>query len=691
MVNSGDSNTGQTKVLIQFMGSAIKKRINNLRRQINDHNYRYHVLDNPEISDAEYDTLFKELIALENQNPSLKSPDSPTQRIGAPPLDSFHTVTHRIPMLSLENAMNSDEILAFDSRVKRMMEDDRTYTYATELKLDGLAVELIYENGILTSGSTRGDGYTGEDITQNLKTVRSIPLKLDSSHLTGKKTEPPALLIIRGEVYMEKSGFKKLNEKQIDAGNPPFANPRNAAAGSLRQLDSSITASRPLKFFCYEAGYKERLSVTSHSDTLQLCADFGLPVNPNSQVCKKIAEAVEYCKSWEDKRDSLPYEIDGVVIKVNELNIREELGVRSRSPRWAIAGKFKAQQATTVVEDIIASVGRTGAITPVAQLEPVNVGGVVVSRATLHNQDEIGRKDVRIGDTVLIQRAGDVIPEVIKVIVEKRPENTQKYQLPSNCPVCHGEVIRPEGEAVARCQNITCPAQVKGRIEHFASKGALDIDGMGTKLIDQMVDKKLLKSFADIFYLKMNDLADLERMADKSAQNIMDAVEKCKNTTLPRLIYSLGIRNVGEHLSKVLAGRFKKLENVMTADFETLESIDEVGPIAAESIINFFSNSDNREVIRRCLDGGVILGEMEDKTSERFSGKTFVFTGSLEQFTRTEAKEMVENLGAKASGSVSKKTDFVVSGPGAGSKLKKAQELGIPVLSEDEFLKMIEQ
>jgi len=670
----------------------VKNRITELRLKINSHNYSYHVLDNPEISDSEYDTLFKELLALENRNPSLESPDSPTQRMGAPPLDSFKNVTHRIPMLSLENAMNVDEIHSFHSRIKRALGEDESYTYAAELKLDGLAVELIYENGIFTSGSTRGNGYTGEDITQNLKTIRSIPLKLGNSDSTRKKNrEPPELLIIRGEVYMEKSGFKNLNEKQIDVGNPPFANPRNAAAGSLRQLNSSITAKRPLKFFCYEMGYMKGLSVTSHSDALQLCAGFGLPVNPNTQVYKKIEEAVEYCKAWEDKRDSLPYEIDGVVIKVNELNIREELGVRSRSPRWAIAGKFKAQQATTVVENIITSVGRTGAITPVAQLKAVNVGGVMVSRATLHNQDEIERKDVRVGDTILIQRAGDVIPKVVKVIVEKRPENTQTYHLPLNCPACHGEVIRPEGEAVSRCQNITCPAQTKGRIEHFASKGALDIDGMGTKLIDQMVDKEILKSFADIFYLKMNDLADLERMADKSAQNIMDAVEKCKNTTLHRFIYSLGIRNVGEHLSKVLAGQFKKLENVMTADFETLESIDEVGPIAAESIINFFANSDNKEVIQRCLDGGVILEEMEDKTSERFGGKTFVFTGSLEQFTRTEAKEMVEKLGARASGSVSKKTDFVVAGPGAGSKLKKAQELGISILSEDEFLKMIER
>ena len=671
----------------------IRKLIADLRRKIGYHNYRYHVLDDPEISDAEYDDLFRKLQKLEEDHPELVTPDSPTRRVGAPPLEEFGTVTHRVPMLSLENAMNEEELRAFDERTKRTLGSDSHVTYVAEPKLDGVAVELVYEDGMLVNGSTRGDGITGEDITQNLRTVRSIPLRLH--HEVGKPTDGnagPPWVEVRGEVFMEKDAFVRLNKGRMDEGEPPFANPRNAAAGSLRQLDSSITSSRPLKFFCYEMGHTEGFSFSTHWDALQAVKRWGLPVNPNIEVFEGIQPVVEYFRKWEKNREKLPYDIDGVVIKVNHLAYRDLLGIRSRSPRWAIAGKFKAQQATTVVEDIEASVGRTGAVTPVAHLKPTNVGGVMVSRATLHNQDEIDRKDVRIGDTVLIQRAGDVIPKVVKVDLDKRPRETGRYVLPSRCPVCGGEVARPAGEAVARCQNVACPAQLKGRIAHFASKRAMDIEGLGTKLIDQLVDTGLLLSFADIYTLKKEDVASLERMADKSAQNLMDAIETRRKTTLARFLYGMGIRNVGEHLAQVLARRFQTLDSLMEADFDHLEIIDEVGPIVAESVVRFFESNENRRVIEQCLDGGVELTvpEKEEQVPRLLANKTLVFTGALEKVTRHEAQDLVEKLGGHAAGSVSKKTDYVVAGPGARSKLKRAQELGIPILSEEEFLRMVE-
>lgn len=667
------------------MNRSDKKKIEALRRDIEYHNYRYHVLDDPEISDPEYDTLFQELQRLEKKHPELVTPDSPTQRVGAAPLEEFGTVTHHIPMLSLENAMNEEEFRAFDERIRRGLNITGDVTYVAEPKLDGLAVELVYENRILKNGSTRGDGITGEDITQNLRTVRSIPLRL--------RDGPPLLplLEVRGEVFMEKEGFLRLNKKRLDEGEPPFANPRNAAAGSLRQLDSAITARRPLKFFCYELGWVSGITFSTHWEALEKVKEWGLPVSPNIRLRQGIHEVIEYFREWEKKRESLPYEIDGVVVKLNAFASRERLGIRSRSPRWAIAGKFKAQQATTVVEDIEASVGRTGAITPVAHLRPANVGGVVVGRATLHNQDEIDRKDVRIGDTVLIQRAGDVIPEVIKVILNKRPSETKRYLLPETCPACGGEVVRPEGEAVARCQNVACPAQVKGRIEHFASKRAMDIDGLGTKLIDQMVETGLLKSFADIYYLQQEDVASLERMAEKSAQNLMTAIDRRRKTTLARFLYGLGIRNVGEHLAQVLARQIKTLDAIMEASIAELECIDEVGPIVAESIARFFQNEENRKVIQRCLDGGVELEPSEEEGTGPLTERTFVFTGALKKLSRHEAQETVQRLGGRASTSVSATTDYLVAGPRAGSKLKKAKELGIEVLSEEEFLKMIEE
>ena len=664
---------------------AIQKQINDLRMQLNDHNYRYYVLDDPLISDSEYDQLFRELQKLETDNPNLITEDSPTHRVGAEPLSSFGSWTHRMPMLSLANAMNEDELAAFDTRVKKGLDTEKDLEYMAEPKLDGLAVELVYENGFFVNGSTRGDGITGEDITQNLKTITAIPLSLRKN---GQKTPP--LLEVRGEVFITKDGFKKLNRNQEKEELSPFANPRNAAAGSLRQLDSKITATRPLSIYCYEAGRIDGISFDTHEDFLSILKEWGFPVNPEIQKVNNAETMVAFHRNLEAKRDSLPYEIDGTVFKVNAINQRNALGIRSRSPRWAIAGKFKAQQATTLVQNIIPSVGRTGAVTPVARLEPVNVGGVVVTNATLHNQDEIDRKDVRVGDTVLIQRAGDVIPEVVKVIPAKRPPETKKYQLPTACPSCGQEVFRPEGEVVARCQNLSCPAQVKGRIEHFVSKGALDIDGFGEKLVDQLVDKKLILTVDDIFKLNFDDLVNLDRMAEKSALNILTAIQDSKQTTFARFVYALGIRNVGAHLSKVLEKAFVgDIKKFMNAAAEELETIDEVGPIVAETITTFLSNCTNTDVIESCLSLGIRLKKVEEPKSLLLQGKTFVFTGALTQFSRNEAKEMTEAHGGKVSGSVSKNTDFVVAGPGAGSKLKKATELDIPVLSEAEFLDML--
>ncbi len=664
--------------------SSIHQKWENLRRQIEQHNYRYHVLDDPEISDVEYDKLFRQLIELEEAHPALKTPNSPSRRVGAPPLAKFGSVIHRSLMLSLDNAMNRDELIAFDGRLKRVLDSQDEITYIAEPKLDGLAVSLVYENGLLSTGATRGDGRTGEDITQNLRTIHTIPLRLQGQAV-------PPIVEIRGEVFIEKEPFQKLNRKREEAEESAFANPRNAAAGSLRQLDSSVTAERPLKFFAYELTLAEGINYTSHGESLEQLQKWQVPVNPNIANCTSIEEAIAYYEEWEEKRNRLPYEIDGVVIKVNSTSEREQLGIKSRSPRWAISGKFKAQQATTVVEDIVASLGRTGAVTPVAHLQPVNVGGVIVSRATLHNQDEIDRKDIRIGDTVLIQRAGDVIPEVVKVITEKRPDEAVKYILPEECPSCGAEVIRPEEEAVARCHNISCPAQVKGRIEHFASKRALDIDGLGSKVVSQLIESGLVYSFADLFCLAKEQLAELERMADLSAQNLIDAIDTSKETTLARFIYGLGIRNVGEHVADVLARKYRSLDVLMDSTAEELEAVDEVGPIVAESIVSFFGSKENRDTISRCLSGGVFLSvpETPEKTDQAVEGKTFVFTGKLEKFTRQDGEEMVRNLGGRAAKSVSSKTDFIIAGTGAGSKLIKARELNVTILNEDEFLALM--
>jgi DNA ligase (NAD+) len=660
-------------------------KINDLRSELNDHNYRYYVLDDPVISDAEYDRLLRELQSLEDAHPDLIADDSPTQRVGAPPLDGFGNIRHRIPMQSLANAMDTEEILAFHDRLIRRLGKEQTIEYIAEPKLDGLAVELVYEKGKFVNGSTRGDGTTGEDITQNLKTIRAIPLALRV-----EAQSVPTLLEVRGEVFIRKDDFLKLNIQQEANDKPVFANPRNAAAGSLRQLDSRITATRPLSIFCYQAGMVEGMTFETHSEFLTALQNWGFPVNPEIKILNGIEEAVAFHSDLESRRNTLPYEIDGSVFKVNNYDLQEKLGSRSRSPRWAIAGKFKAQQETTVIENIILSVGRTGAVTPVAKLVPVKVGGVVVSNVTLHNQDEIDRKDIRVGDTVLIQRAGDVIPQVVKIILEKRPANSSPFKMINTCPECDHDIYRPEGEVVARCQNLSCPAQVKRRIEHFVSKNAMDIDGVGEKLIDQLVEKNLVKSVDDLFRLSVDQLSDLERMAEKSADNTISALNNSKSTTFHRFVHALGIRNVGEHVAKVLGKAFGgNIEDFMKTNVEDLEAIVEVGPIVAETIVKFWADENNVNIVNNCFDLGIVLEPVNNETEQIFAGKTFVFTGSLESITRKEGKEIIESRGGRAAGSVSAKTDYVVAGKNAGSKLMKAEELGISVLIESEFLDLV--
>ena len=663
----------------------ISDTIKSLRKQINDHNYQYYVLDNPIISDGEYDKLLKELELIENKYPEYIIPESPTQRIGAQPIDSFGTVTHRITMMSLANAMSEDELKAFDKRLKKKLNSSEKIEYVVEPKLDGLAVELIYEKGKFINGSTRGDGNTGEDITSNLKTINSIPLILRDDIVS-----LPDLVEVRGEVFIRKQDFEILNAKRTQANNQPFANARNAAAGSLRQLDPKITATRSLSIYCYQAGVVDGVNLNTHSEFLEQLKGWGLPVNPEIKIVKGIEKAIQFHKELEGARNKFPYEIDGSVIKVNSLPIRNKLGTRSRSPRWAIAGKFKAQQVTTVIKDIFPSVGRTGAVTPVARLEPVEVGGVTVTNATLHNQDEIDRKDIRIGDTVIIERSGDVIPKVIKVIQEKRTNDAKSYHLPDHCPECNNQLIRPQNEVVFRCSNFSCPAKIKGNIKHFVSKDALDIDGLGEKLIDQLVNEKIIKNVDDLFQINKNQLANLDRMGDKSADNIVESINNSKLTTFSRFIYALGIRHVGEHTSKLLEDAFDgNFDLLLEASFEDLESIDEVGPIVAQSIIEFWNVDSNKQIANNCFEFGLKLERKNKKVDQILNGKTLVFTGSLEKFTRKVAKEMVVNKGGRVSNAISKNTNFLVAGPGSGAKLEKAKKLGINIINEDEFEQLV--
>ncbi|MFN3234439.1 MAG: NAD-dependent DNA ligase LigA [Gammaproteobacteria bacterium] len=662
-----------------------KDRIQTLRKQLAEHNYHYYVLDDPQIPDAEYDRLFRELQGLEEKYPELFTPDSPTQRVGAPPLKSFEEVKHEIPMLSLGNAFNQEELEAFDKRIKDRLKSDEMIEYACEPKLDGVAISLRYENGVFVQAATRGDGFTGEKITENCRTIKSIPL-----HLRGD--DYPEVLEVRGEVYMPLETFESINRHARENDLKTFANPRNAASGSLRQLDSKVTAGRSLTMYCYGLGIVSTPIGTTHMETMQALKKWGFRVSPEIQFVDNLQDAQVYYEQLLSRREGLGYEIDGIVYKVNRFDLQERLGFVSRAPRWAIAYKFPAAEEMTTLEEVEFQVGRTGALTPVARLKPVHVSGVTVSNATLHNMDEIERKDVRIGDTVIIRRAGDVIPEVVKPILDKRPQHAKKIQPPRHCPVCGSDVERIEGEAVMRCTGgLVCAAQRKEAIKHFASRKAMDIEGLGDKLVEQMVEEGLINNVADVFYLKIEKVATLERMAEKSAKNLIDAIEKSKNTTLPRFLFALGIREVGEATARNLALAFGDLNAVMSASEEDLLNVTDVGPIVAQHVLHFFAQAHNREAIQQMLDAGVVWEKMPVvKRDHPLANKTFVLTGTLASMTRDEAKQKLLALGAKVSGSVSKKTDYVVVGSDPGSKAQKAQSLGVSTLDEKAFVNLLD-
>ncbi len=662
----------------------ISERIESLRREIRYHNRRYYVEDSPEISDYEYDQLMKELESLEAQYPDLITPDSPTQRVGGEPAEEFATVEHRVAMLSLDNTYSPEELPEFDNRVRKLL-PGQEIEYVAELKLDGLGVALMYERGRFTRGATRGDGQRGEDVTGNLKTIRSIPLVLE-----GIGARLP-VLEVRGEVYMRKSAFQEMNRQREDEGETPFANPRNAAAGSVRLLDPRITASRPLDIFLYMLSYSEGLSVPSHWESLQALKDMGFKVNPYARKFPTMEEAIDYCNLWTERRDEVDYEIDGMVIKVNSIAQQVELGSTTKSPRWAISYKFPARQATSKIEDIIVQVGRTGALTPVAVLTPTPLSGTVISRATLHNEDEIRRKDIRIGDTVLIERAGDVIPAVVMVIEEERTGQEKEFQMPAKCPVCGSDVFRPEGEAVTRCINPACPAQIKEHLHHFASRNAMDIEGLGPSLIDQLVDKGLVQNVSDLYFLEAEDLSALERMGDKSAENLVAALGNSKNNALARLVFALGVRHVGVRAAEVLAEQYSSMDALAKATVEELEQIDEIGPKIAESVVQFFQQEENLRIIEKLCEAGVKMSEERIQAGEELplQGKTFVLTGTLQNMTRNEASEVIKKAGGKVASSVSKSTDYVVVGESPGSKYDRAQKLGIAILNEDEFTRLV--
>lgn len=661
------------------------KRAEELRKQLAHHNYQYYVLDNPEIPDIEYDRLFRELQQLETDHPELVTPDSPTQRVGGAPLKGFDEVKHAIPMLSLGNVFSDEELSDFDRRVREGLGVDDV-SYCAEPKLDGLAISIRYEEGVLVRAATRGDGTTGEDVTQNVRTIDAVPLKLYGD-------DYPKVLEVRGEVYMPRDGFAQLNARQRERGDKSFANPRNAAAGSLRQLDSRITAERPLTMYCYGVGVVEGADLpTTHSAILERLKDWGLRVSPEIRVVKGMRGCLDYYQQIGERRDSLPYDIDGVVYKVDSLAQQDELGFVSRAPRWATAHKFPAQEEMTILNDVEWQVGRTGALTPVARLEPVHVGGVMVSNATLHNPDEIKRKDVHIGDTVIVRRAGDVIPEVVSVVLAKRPANAPSVVTPGRCPVCDSEVVQDEGEAVPRCSGgLYCSAQRKNAIKHFASRRALDIEGLGDKLVEQLVDEGLIHDVADLFTLTAAQLAGMERMGDKSAANLVAALEKSRSTTLERFLYALGIREVGESTARTLANHFGNLESVEQAEEAQLLEVADVGPIVAHHIHTFFRQPHNMEVIEKLRRAEVHWPDIEvvERGEQPLAGQTFVLTGTLSTLSRDEAKAKLLALGAKVAGSVSKKTSVVVAGAEAGSKLAKAEELGVEVWDEVRLLQLL--
>ncbi|MFZ6817871.1 NAD-dependent DNA ligase LigA [Undibacterium sp. Ji22W] len=661
-----------------------------LRRELTQHGYNYYTLDAPTIPDAEYDKLFQQLQTLEAQHPELKTTDSPTLRVGGAILPEFSQVQHAVAMLSLNNGFEDEDVIAFDRRVREGLEfSEQDVEYAIDLKFDGLAINLRYVNGVFTQAATRGDGYTGEDVTENIRTIRSVPLRLRCEN-------PPAILDVRGEVLMFKADFDKLNQRQRDLGAKEFANPRNAAAGSLRQLDSTITAQRNLRFFAYGIGLLEGSELpASHRDLLDWYQSIGIPTCDEKALVKGAPSLLDFYRSIQEKRAQLPYEIDGVVYKVNRFDQQATLGFVSRAPRFAIAHKFPAEEALTTVLDIEVQVGRTGAITPVARLAPVFVGGVTVTNATLHNEEEIQRKDVRVGDTVIVRRAGDVIPEVVASVLEKRPEQTSVFVLPKQCPICGSDIVKLEDEAIARCSGgwIKCAAQRKGGLFHFASRKALNIEGLGEQLIEQLVDKNVVTTAADFYKLGLMALAELDRMAEKSAQNVLDALETSKSTTLPRFIYALGIRHVGESTAKDLALSFADMETLMAATEEQLLQVNDVGPVVAQSIIRFFADPFNVELVRQLIASGIHWPVIEklDLSNSVFAGKTLVLTGTLPTLSREQAGALIEKNGGKVAGSVSKKTSFVVAGEDAGSKLLKARELGVAVLTEEELLALCKQ
>lgn len=673
-------------------GQDVIRRAAQLRKQIAEYDYWYYVKDSPRIPDAEYDKLFRELQALEAQHPELLTPDSPTQRVGGKVLDGFAPVRHAVAMLSIrtETDISDEGAMAFDARVRRelgLSESDPRVEYVCELKFDGLAINLRYEQGVLVQAATRGDGETGEDVTQNIRTIGQIPLSLEGEY--------PGVLEVRGEIYMARPDFERYNERQRELGLPMLVNPRNGAAGSIRQLDPTLAARRPLKFFAYGLGEKVQGWDwrTTHKEILEQLAAWGFPVY--TPVLAYGAQGlVEFHRRIEAMRDSLPFDIDGVVYKVNSIARQTELGFVSREPRWAVAHKFPAEEQLTVLRDIEIQVGRTGKLTPVAKLEPVFVGGTTVSNATLHNEDEIRRKDVHIGDTVIVRRAGDVIPEVVGVLAEKRPANARAFVMPTSCPVCGSHVVREEGEVAARCTGgLFCAAQRKQAILHFAGRRAMDVEGLGDKLVDQLVDENIILSLPDLYRLDVATLAALERMAEKSAQNIVDALEKSKHTTLNRFLFALGIRNVGESTAKDLARHFGKLDVIMDAGVDRLLSVPDVGPVVAQSLVDFFAEEHNKEVVNKLRELGVAWKEHDGVNMQTLplSGKTFVLTGTLASLSRDEAKSRLEALGAKVAGSVSKKTDCVVAGIEAGSKLDKARELSVPVWDEQQLLEQLKE
>lgn len=650
--------------------------------ELHHHNHRYHVLDQPQISDAAYDQLLRELLELEQAWPELVSPDSPSQRVGAAPADKFRPVAHNQPMLSLENAFGEEEIREFDARLRRFLAREAPIDYVCEMKLDGVAVELVYRQGQLTIGSTRGDGNTGEDITSNLRTLPSIPLVLQPPY--------PELLEVRGEVYMDLKDFQTLNREREEEGLPVFANPRNAAAGSLRQLDPAVTARRPLKIFCYGIGGLSGELPASHLALLGQLQQWGLRVNlAHSQAALGIEQVLGCYQHLLEQRDQLGYEIDGMVVKVDSLALQRDLGEKSRTPRWAVACKFPPRQAVTRIDDIQLQVGRTGAITPVAILKPVEVSGVTVSRASLHNWDEIARLDARIGDQVVVERAGDVIPDVVRVLVEQRRGNETQVPLPSQCPACGSPVSRLEGEVVPRCQGSTCPAQLLELLKHFVSRRGIDIEGLGERTLDQLLRLGLVRSVADLYALRREDLFACERMGEKLADNLLSAIDRSRRRPLARFLYALGIRNVGEHLAKLLARQFGSLQQLSLASAEELLAIHEIGPQVANSVVAFFAAPANQATLQRLTELGVIPEAAERRTGGPLTGKTFVFTGTLPTLGRKQAQEQVERLGGRAAGSVSKKTDYVVTGDAAGSKLDKARALGIVILDEAGFLELL--